>query len=378
MPAKNRRKPKHLFGFIIFLILCAGLLLAILVFAKEVSEEFGEPSPNLSLTQRIIYPIELIFNRKELITPLELPGKNIDFEVGDGESVSLVCLRLENLGLIQDAELFRIYLVYTGLDRYLQAGDFELNSSFSPVKIANQLLDATPKDAVVTILPGWRIEEIAKNISLSGLSITEDAFISVAYDTEPQYSSLVPVENINTFEGFFFPGTYVIPRESDLNFVMTLILSEFTKNLDDTLIAGFTRQGLNLYDAVILASIIEKEAVVNDEKPLIASVFLNRLAQGMRLETDPTVQYSLGFNEETGSWWKSPLSLSDLKIESPYNTYINDGLPPTPICNPDLGSLRSVAFPADTPYLYFRAACDGSGRHNFSITFEEHLENACD
>jgi UPF0755 protein len=378
MTAKNRRKPKLLLGFIIFLILCAGLLLTILVFAKEVREEFGEPSPSLSLTQRIIYPIELFFNQNLLNTPLELPGRNIDFEVGEGESVSLVCLRLENLGLIQDAELFRIYLVYTGLDRYLQAGDFELHTSSSPVQIANQLLVATPKDAIVTILPGWRIEEIAKNISLSGLSITEDAFISVAYDPETQYSSLVPVENINSFEGFFFPGNYVIPRESDLNFVMILILSEFTKNLDDTLIAGFTRQGLNLHDAVILASIIEKEAVVDDEKPLIASVFLNRLAQGMRLETDPTVQYSLGFNEETGSWWKSPLSLSDLKIESPYNTYITYGLPPTPICNPDLGSLRSVAFPADTPYFYFRAACDGSGRHNFSITFEEHLENACD
>jgi UPF0755 protein len=148
--------------------------------------------------------------------------------------------------------------------------------------------------------------------------------------------------------------------------------------MDEDLLNGFERQGLSIYEAVTLASIVEKEAVVDDEKPMIASVFYNRLAQGMRLETDPTVQYALGFSEEWSTWWKSPLSNADLAVESPYNTYLAFGLPPTPICNPDLGSLRAVAFPAETPYLYFRAACDGSGRHNFSITFEEHLNNACD
>lgn len=111
--------------------------------------------------------------------------------------------------------------------------------------------------------------------------------------------------------------------------------------------------------------------------PMIASVFINRLNIGMKLETDPTVQYSLGFNQAQNTWWTNPLSYSDLEIDSPFNTYIYAGLPPAPIANPSLTALQAVAFPAQTPYYYFRAACDNSGRHNFSQTYEEHLSNAC-
>jgi UPF0755 protein len=160
--------------------------------------------------------------------------------------------------------------------------------------------------------------------------------------------------------------------------VVPALLFETSSQLDQTLIDGFSRHGLSIYEAVTLASIVEKEAVVDEEKPMIASVFLNRLAAGMRLETDPTVQYALGFQEAADTWWKVPLTLDDLAIDSPYNTYIISGLPPTPISNPGIDSLRAVGFPAETPYFYFRAACDGSGRHLFAITFEEHLNNACE
>jgi UPF0755 protein len=111
--------------------------------------------------------------------------------------------------------------------------------------------------------------------------------------------------------------------------------------------------------------------------PLIASVFLNRLAAGMPLEADSTAQYALGYQEKTHTWWKNPLSLGDLQVDSPYNTYLYGGLPPGPISNPGLNALRAVAFPAQAEYYYFRAACDGSGEHNFAETFEEHLQNAC-
>jgi UPF0755 protein len=134
---------------------------------------------------------------------------------------------------------------------------------------------------------------------------------------------------------------------------------------------------LNLYKGVILASIVSREAIVEDEMPLIASVFYNRLNGGEKLETDPTVQYALGYNEAQGTWWTNPLSAADLLFDSPYNTYLYPGLPPGPISNPGLAALRAVAFPAQTPYKYFRAACDGSGRHLFAETFEEHLGNAC-
>lgn len=298
--------------------------------------------------------------------------------IAPGESVSMICIRLEQSGLIKDAELFRTYLVYTGLDRQLQSGEFGLNPGMSPVEIAMDLMDATPAEAAVTILAGWRIEEVAANVAGSGLAISQEVFISEAYSPSPEYMSYLPVDTAPTLEGFLFPGSYLIPREAGLPTLLENILTQFRDNIDQDLLDGFARNGLSIYEAITLASIVEKEAVVDDEKPLIASVFYNRLSQAMRLETDPTVQYALGFYSEGSTWWKSPLSINDLSVQSPYNTYLVYGLPPTPICNPDLGSLRSVAFPAETPYLYFRAACDGSGRHNFAITFEEHLNNACE
>ena len=112
--------------------------------------------------------------------------------------------------------------------------------------------------------------------------------------------------------------------------------------------------------------------------PLIASVFLNRLRADMNLAADPTVQYALGYNQAQESWWTNPLSLEDLEFSSPYNTYLNPGLPPGPICNPSLAAIEAVASPADTTYFFFRAACDGSGRHSFAESFDEHLGNACE
>jgi UPF0755 protein len=111
--------------------------------------------------------------------------------------------------------------------------------------------------------------------------------------------------------------------------------------------------------------------------PLIASVFFNRLQRNGKLETDPTVQYALGFQAGRGGWWAIPLTDSDFSIDSPYNTYLYYGLPPGPICNPGLPALQAVAFPAESSYLFFRAACDGSGRHNFAETDAQHDANAC-
>jgi UPF0755 protein len=111
--------------------------------------------------------------------------------------------------------------------------------------------------------------------------------------------------------------------------------------------------------------------------PLIASVFHNRLAANMKLDSDPTVQYSLGYNPKQKTWWTNPLSSADMSVDSPFNTYRYPDLPPGPIANPGLAALRAVAFPDQSPYYYFRAACDGSGRHLFATTFSEHLANAC-
>ncbi|KXK12836.1 MAG: aminodeoxychorismate lyase [Chloroflexi bacterium OLB14] len=179
-------------------------------------------------------------------------------------------------------------------------------------------------------------------------------------------------------EGFFFPDTYTIPRETTVDELLEIIGRNFTAHITTDMQNAFTNRGLTLYQAVTLASIVEREAVHAEEAPLIASVYLNRLAINMKLDADPTVQYALGYQADLNSWWKNPLDLSDLQVASPYNTYQNIGLPPTPISNPSLEALMAVAYPESSPYYFFRAACDGSGYHNFSVTFEEQIANACE
>ncbi|MCB2202535.1 endolytic transglycosylase MltG [bacterium] len=376
--AKHRRRPIFLLLVIVVLLVgCVGLVAGYLFVSSETARLFGSPTSNLTLTQRILYPLELFTHKDALSTPTSLDGQEVAFTVESGESVSMVCLRLEQAGLIDDAELFRTYLVYSGLDRQLQSGNYQLNAGMSPLAIAADLLDATPANAMVTVLPGWRIEEVAANVAASGLAISAAEFTAAAYAPAPDLVAILPVESAPSLEGFLFPGSYTVPRESGLDTVLTMMLTAFGENVNQDLLDGFARQGLTTYEAVILASIIEKEAVVNDEKPLMASVFYNRLGDGIRLETDPTVQYGLGYQEDLQTWWKAPLASADLAVDSAYNTYVIFGLPPTPIANPDLSSLQAVAFPAETPYYFFRSACDGSGRHNFATTFEEHLDNAC-
>lgn len=359
-------------------ITCLAIVVGYFGVNSTVVKQFGHPDTSLSITQRVIYPVELFIYRDRLTTALNRGEEEQIFTIEQGESVSIICYRLEQLGLIDDAELMRMYLVYSGLDRQLKSGQFRLSTAMSPQEITQRLIEAASKEAVVSILPGWRIEEIAANVAGSGLSIPMDDFIQTAYAPTQNLMALLPVSELSSLEGFLFPGTYIFARDADLATVFETILKALTQNMDQTLVDGFLRQGLSITDAVTLASIVEKEAVVDDEKPLIASVFYNRIEAGMRLETDPTVQYALGFDSQSQSWWKSPLFLQDLEIESPYNTYKITGLTPTPICNPGLESLRAVAFPAETPYYYFRAACDESGRHVFAISFEEHLNNSCE
>jgi UPF0755 protein len=157
---------------------------------------------------------------------------------------------------------------------------------------------------------------------------------------------------------------------------VSTILEQFSSQINP-LLPGMTKQGLSVFEGVTIASIVEREAVLPGEMPTIASVFLNRLRAGMPLQADPTVQYALGYHDVQKTWWTNPLSAQDLQIDSPYNTYLVNGLPPGPIANPGLLALQAVAQPGETEYLYFRAACDGSGRHNFARTYAEHQENAC-
>ena len=309
--------------------------------------------------------------------PIDVFGVEQAFEIALGESPASIASRLEEARLIPDAGAFTDYLVYRGLDTTVQAGDYTLNPRSTPLEIANALQDATPKEVTLTILEGWRLEEIAATLPTSGLEFSPETFLSATSAGPEGYPFLGERPGSRSLEGFLFPGSYRLPRQSTVDQVITVLLEAFQEQLTPDLKTGFERQGLNTYEAVVLASIVERETVVEDEMPLITSVFLNRLTAGMPLEADSTVQYALGNQNKTHTWWKNPLSLDDLKVDSPYNTYLYGGLPPGPISNPGLTALRAVAFPAQADYYYFRAACDGSGEHRFAKTFEEHVQNAC-
>ena len=167
--------------------------------------------------------------------------------------------------------------------------------------------------------------------------------------------------------------TYRIEPETTTEEFVDRLLDQFASKIGGAVREGFQANGLDVHQAVSLAAIVEREAQVTAERPLIASVFYNRLRIGMRLQADPTVQYALGYQDSEGRWWKKALTYDDLRVESAYNTYANAGLPPGPICNPGLASLQAVSAPATTDYYYFVAVGDGS--HVFSRTLEEHNAN---
>jgi UPF0755 protein len=367
----SRRFIAFFIGLILLCLLTLGVLVGIPMLAAQ---QYGPPNPALDPLDQFEFSARLLWYGRLLTQPLNPGGSEQPFAIAPGEGVPSIAIRLEEVGLIRSAAAFRAYLVYTGLDTSIQAGDYTLSPAQSIVDIARELQDATPEQITFVILPGWRIEEIAVSLSTSGLNISPDEFLAAARSAPPGLDFL-PASASS--EGFLYPDIYILPRETTAEALVGEFLRNFSLHLTIELREGFARQGLDVYQAVTLASIVQREAVVPDERAQIASVFYNRLRSDMKLDTDPTVQYALGFNAAQGTWWTNPLSAADLQFNSPYNTYIYAGLPPGPIANPSLSALRAVAFPADTPYYFFRARCDGSGLHNFAITFEEHLQNGC-
>ena len=335
------------------------------------------PAASLGAYQRIFLSARLLMQVNDLRTPYNPQDAGRSFTVQLGESTYEITERLQAQEFIPSAAALRDYLVYAGLDTGLQAGEYDLSARMTPLEIAHALQDSTPGEVTFSVLPGWRLEEVAAALPTSGLSFAPQVFIALAQQpliTSPVLQELAPGASI---EGFLLPDTYLLPRETPVDVFLGAMLENFHLKVDQVMRQGFQDQGLSLYQAVTLASIVERETIVDDEMPLIASVFLNRLAAGMKLDADSTVQYALGFQADRSTWWKNPLSLEDLQFVSPYNTYLSPGLPPGPIANPTLAALSAVARPAQSPYYYFRAACDGSGRHVFAVTFEEHQNNAC-
>lgn len=272
----------------------------------------------------------------------------IIFVVEKNDGVREIANNLKRQGLIKDPIVFFLLTRQLGLDKNIQAGDFRLNPSMTLLDVANNLTHGT-LDIWVTIPEGKRADEIADILKINIPSYEES------------WRNILKVN-----EGYLFPDTYLIPRDADVN----LILSLFKNNFDTKFESIKNLKTVNLTDReiIIIASLVEREAKSDKDRPLVASVIENRFEIGMALQIDATVQYLLGYQTDEKDWWKKELTFEDLKINSPYNTYITSGLPPTPISNPGLASLQAVLNPAKTNYFYYIS--DKTGALHFSETLE--------
>ncbi len=373
------RRTRRAVGLFLLSLLACGAI-AVVVFAAlslwDVMGELGPAAPELTLIDRLPLAIHLMLRAPAIDSPAGDPEASLELIVAEGSNAQGVIDQLAEADVVFDGLLLRSYLQYRGLDVGIQAGSYSVNGGMTIRELSEALQTARPAEAVVTILEGWRLEQIATALDLTGLSYGGELFMRLASMPAFEHPLLAELDAGRSLEGFLFPDTYRLEPTSPPEALVQAALDNFDRQVSGELRAAFNMQGLTLHQAVTLASIVEREAVVAEERPLIAAVFLRRLRGGLPLEADPTVQYALG-QQGDGSWWKAPLSLLDLEVDSPYNTYRNIGLPPGPISNPGLSALQAVGAPAETSFLYFRAACDGSGTHQFSDTFEQHLGKAC-
>jgi UPF0755 protein len=239
-------------------------------------------------------------------------------------------------------------------------------------EIATLLQHAEAAASSVTVREGLRAEETAEVLA-AGTRLAAADLLAVMRSGRFGYAALNDKPAASGLEGYLFPDTYEIAATATPTQVVDLLLKTFDQRFGPALRQQAAASKQTVFQALIVASLVEREAQLASERPIIASVYLNRVAKGMALEADSTVQYALGYDPKGKTWWRS-LTLDDLRRDvGPYSTYLSRGLPPGPICSPGLDSIQAVLAPAKTEYLYYYAKGDGS--HAFARTFEEHQQN---
>ena len=324
----------------------------------------------------------------ELARPAGTDPQFRKFEILPGDTASAVASNLLAQSLITNADLFVDYVQYYVLDSRLEAGTYFLKQTQTLEEIAYALTDAAAATIPFLSLEGWRIEQIADIIDQNPLlDFSGNDFLAVVGPgaaIPPEFEAHAGIPDVMSngqppsLEGFLFPATYQLKPGITPFELRDEMLAAFNRNVTDAMLQQAAAQDLTLYEVVTLASIVERETVVADEAPIIASVYLNRYRLPMRLDADPTVQYAIG-NTRDGSWWPQITQadyygLTGVPNQS-YSTYLNEGLPPGPIASPGVGSINAVLNPAVTEYFYFRAGCNNDGRHEF-FTLEQQADHA--
>lgn len=372
-------------------LLVSGLLCIAFI---GVIGAFAARTPHLNPLEALLLRLRLSLRSAELSRPLSAESGVLCFTVARGADAASIAQQLAAQGFALDPELFRAYVRYFNIDSRLQAGTFSLPRSLTLPQLAKRLTDANADTITFRTLEGWRLEEIAQAIDRTeGLTFTGTEFMAlVGAGVTSQggaigaFAARVGIPIGNSLEGFLFPDTYTLPACGSLNELVERMLANFDARVTPQMRAAAQANGLTLYETVTLASIVQREAIFDDERPRIAGVYLNRLLNGRRaspdpsipttLDADPTIQYVIGNRRNPETWW-APLSVEDYRsVQSPYNTYLYRGLPPSPICSPGLASITAAIYPERTEFAYFRACPSGGGRHVFSRSLAEHA-SAC-
>ncbi|MCR9141282.1 MAG: endolytic transglycosylase MltG [bacterium] len=293
---------------------------------------------------------------------LGAPGdgeRSVEFEVPSGVGAFRVARDLEDQGIISSPDGFRMYLRLTGKSQAIKVGVYELNDGMSAGQVADILTEGRVQLTGLTIPEGWTNRQIGDYLAEKGYVPDRAAFLKIASDAETLKKWGIPDRST---EGYLFPETYMVARGSSAEVIHEAMLKNFFRVLEE--VAGSKEITPEIRSRIVLASMVEREAVRAEERPMMAQVFLNRLDQNMRLESCATIQYL--FDRP-----KPRIFERDLEIESPYNTYRNPGLPPGPISNPGRAAIEAAFEPKAGDYLFFVLKPDGS--HHFSRTYGEHL-----
>ena len=300
--------------------------------------------------------------------------------VQKGDNASTIGKRLEGSGIIESASSFERLAKLTGAERTLAAGEYEFVAGTSVLDALGRIRDGLTAARIVGVPEGMRLEEIANLLEKRGV-LKASEFLAAANALATNGSGIDPDliqsrPRSSTLEGYLYPATYGFNRSISANEAVLQMVKALSDRLTPGLREEARAQGLSLHQVLTLASIVDREVVIPEERALIASVYRNRLKIDMPLQADPTVQYAIaarpGSIIEYG-YWKRVLSAQDLAFDSTYNTYTKRGLPPGPISSPGIESIVAVIRPARTDFLYFVARNDGS--HAFSTTYEEHRRN---
>jgi UPF0755 protein len=297
----------------------------------------------------------------EMFVPAQAGNRNAEIEIPRGSTFRQAVDILYDQKLIRDKNIFLLAGRLTGADRKIRAGFYSIWSSMSPFDIFKIIRKGQIIEYEIKILEGDSLLEVSGQFEKNGIMKKEE-FVKLAHD--PEFLESYAIES-KSIEGYIFPDTYRIPKGVSPKDALGNMIDKMREKFSFELLTRMEKMGMTENEVLTLASIIEKEAVVDSERPLISAVYHNRLKKKMQLQADPTSIYGIKSSREK-------ITREDLLRKTPYNTYQIKGLPPGPIASPGLKSIMAALYPADVPYIYFVSQDDRT--HQFSTTAEEHIE----